>query len=337
MRYDHIYFSGIGTFLGEPEPVQSAIGRGEYSLAEARRSQQRAAAVVDEPPDAMPAPLMAVHAGREALRDLATRPDSILYGHVHHQGFEFWNPACYLRDQLGLPAGPGMALTVGAMSNSAVAGLELAADRITSGKDDAILVAAADRFGGARFPRWSTDRGIVYGDGAGAVVLSRQPGFAKLDATASWTDASLEGLHRGHEPFAAHPSGHIEVGLRKQQWLSSNSRAVVQARNSAGVTDVVKRALADAHLDLGDISFVCGPHYGRQLAHDQILQPLGVTEDRSTVQLGLDLGHLGAADQLVAFHYLTVSGAILPGDHVLLVGAGVGMTWTAAIVTVTRW
>ncbi|WP_431911150.1 hypothetical protein [Amycolatopsis thermoflava] len=40
---------------------------------------------------------------------------------------------------------------------------------------------------------------------------------------------------------------------------------------------------------------------------------------------------------LVAFHYLTVSGAVLPGDHVLLLGAGVGMTSTAAVLTILEF
>ncbi|MFJ8815262.1 ketoacyl-ACP synthase III family protein [Amycolatopsis thermoflava] len=334
MRYDDVYLRGIGVFLGEPEPLESAIARGEYSAAEAARSQQRAAAVIARPVDELPPPLMAVHAGREALRDIAELPDSVLYGHVHHQGLDFWSPACYLRDQLGLPAGPGVTVTVGAMSNSAIAGFELAADRIMSGQDDTVLVAVGDRFGGARFPRWSADPGIVYGDGAAAVVLTRRRGFAKLDATASWSDASLEGLHRGHEPFRhANSPAPLDIGLRKRQWLSSTTRSGVYARNANGVTEVVKRALADAQLDLADISVVCGPHYGRHLAHSQILQPLGIDESRSTTQLGLDLGHLGAGDQLVALHYLMASGAVVPGDHVLLLGAGVGMTWTAAVLT----
>lgn len=338
MRYEDIYVAGLGVHVGDPEPVEHAIARGEYTVEEARRTGQRAAAVAAEPPDRLPAPLMAVRAARQALSQTRLTPDSVLYGHVHFQGLDFWNAACYLREQLGIPAGPGVTLTLGAMSNSVVVGLELAADRLASCQDETVLVAAADRFGGTRFPRWSTDHGVVYGDGAAAAVLTRGTGIAKLIAAASWSDGSLEGLHRGEEPFAPADGARrtaLDIRARKRAWLANASATTVHTRNAVGVTDVVKRVLADADLDLAEVAVVCGPHYGRRLVRSQILEPLGLDARRSTLEFGLDVGHLGAADQLVAVHHLLRTGAVRVGDHVLLLGAGVGMTWTAAILTIT--
>jgi 3-oxoacyl-[acyl-carrier-protein] synthase-3 len=344
MRYDSIHICGLGVDLGHPESVDTALAGGQYSPAAARRSGQRAALAAPAPLEQMPPPRMAVRAAQRALQQATDRiarpviPESVLYGHVHYQGHDFWSPSCYIRDQLGIPAGPGITQTIGAMSNSAIAGLATAADRLTLGHDQAVLVAAGDRFGDVGFPRWSTDYGIVYGDGAAAAVLTREPGIAQVVAIADFSDGSMEAAQRGHSPFrpaSLAATCPLAVDRRKSEWLASTPRSVAVARTAAGTTDVVKRALSDAHLDLDDLAYLCAPHYGRHLTQTQILRPLGITEDRTATQLGLDLGHLGAADQLVALHHLLTTHAVRPGDHIMLLGAGIGMTWTATILTIT--
>jgi 3-oxoacyl-[acyl-carrier-protein] synthase-3 len=94
----------------------------------------------------------------------------------------------------------------------------------------------------------------------------------------------------------------------------------------------VKTALSDAGVDLPDIAKICAPHYGRRLVETQILRPLGITEDRTMTEFGLRVGHLGASDQVVALEHLLASGDAGPGDTVLLLGIGVGMTWTAVVL-----
>jgi 3-oxoacyl-[acyl-carrier-protein] synthase-3 len=78
--------------------------------------------------------------------------------------------------------------------------------------------------------------------------------------------------------------------------------------------------------------WVLCPHYGAQLLERHCLKPLGISADRTLDRLGRRYGHLGASDQVVALHHLQQHGPAEPGDYVLLLGIGVGMTWTAAIV-----
>ncbi|MFL6127406.1 3-oxoacyl-[acyl-carrier-protein] synthase III C-terminal domain-containing protein, partial [Actinophytocola sp.] len=110
------------------------------------------------------------------------------------------------------------------------------------------------------------------------------------------------------------------------------SATEVNARNGDAVARVVKTALADADLDLPDLARICAPHYGRRLVETQVLRPLGITEDRTMTELGLRVGHLGASDQIVALDHLLRGGEVAVGDHVLLLGIGVGMTWTAVLL-----
>ena len=175
----------------------------------------------------------------------------------------------------------------------------------------------------------------MYGDAGSAVVLSRRPGIARIRSIASFTDPSLEGLQRGDEPFrmasvAAHRP--VDIRLRKRQWLTQRSAIEVNGRNGDAVSTVVKTALADAGLDLPDLARICAPHYGRRLLETQVLRPLGIREDRTMTELGLRVGHLGASDQIVALDHLLRTGEVTDGDHVLLLGIGVGMTWTAVVL-----
>lgn len=335
MRVDDLHVNGVGCDLGALTPVAVPLAAGEFTADDAARTGQRSTAVAE-----LHGPELAVRAGREALRQARTttavQPSLCLHAGIYHSGIDFWHAASYVRDQLGIGAGPGLTLEVGAMSNSMIASMDVAASMLRGRPDhEAALITTGDRFGAPGFPHWSTDIGIVYGDAGSAVVMSRQPGIARIRSIASFTDPSLEGLQRGDEPFrlasvAAHRS--IDIRRRKRQWLSHRGATDVNVRNGDAVATVVKTALTDAGLDLPDLVKICAPHYGRRLVQTQILRPLGITEDRTMTELGLRVGHLGASDQIVALAHLLRDGETTVGDHVLLLGIGVGMTWTAVVL-----
>jgi 3-oxoacyl-[acyl-carrier-protein] synthase-3 len=337
MRFDDLHINGIGCDVGALTSVALPLAAGEFTADDAARTGQLSTAVAQRH-----GPELAVRAGREALRQARAAtgdevwPTLCLHAGIYHSGVDFWHAASYVRDQLGVGAGPGLTLELGAMSNSLVASVDVAASVLRGRPDhDAALITAGDRFGGTGFPHWSTDIGIVYGDAGGALVLSRRPGIARIRAIASFTDPSLEGLQRGDEPFrqasvAAHRA--IDIRRRKRQWMTRRSATEVNVRNGDAVSAVVKTVLADAGIDLPDLARICAPHYGRRLVETQILRPLGISEDRTMAELGLRVGHLGASDQVVALDHLLRSGEVADGDHVLLLGIGVGMTWTAVLL-----
>lgn len=337
MLLDDVHLNGIGCDVGDPVPVTVPLATGEFTVDDAARTGQLSTAVAR-----CSGPELAVRAGREALRQArattgeAVWPSLCLHAGIYHSGIDFWHAASYVRHQLGIGAGAGLTLEVNGMSNSVVAGIDLAASVLCGRPDrDTALVTAGDRFGPPGFPHWSTDIGIVYGDAGSAVVPSRRPGVARVVSVASFTDPSLEGLQRGDEPFrvasvAAHQP--VDIRRRKRQWLAAHSASEVNARNGDAVSAVVKTALSDAGLDLPDMARICAPHYGRRLVETQILRPLGITEDRTMTELGLRLGHMAASDQIVALDHLLRAGDVAAGDHVLLLGIGVGMTWTAVVL-----
>lgn len=337
MLFADVHLNGIGCDVGDPVSVAVPLAAGEFTVDDAARTGQLSTAVARRP-----GPEMAVRAGREALRQARVTagedvwPSLCLHAGIYHSGIDFWHAASYVRHELGIDAGAGLTLEVNGMSNSVVASIDLAASVLCGRQDrDAALITAGDRFGAPGFPHWSTDIGIVYGDAGSAVVLSRRPGIARVVSIASFTDPSLEGLQRGDEPFRAASvaaTEAIDIRRRKRQWLATRGASEVNARNGEAVSTVAKAALSDAGLDLPDMARICAPHYGRRLVETQVLRPLGITEDRTMTELGLRFGHMAASDQIVALDHLLRSGDVAVGDHVLLLGIGVGMTWTAVVL-----
>jgi 3-oxoacyl-[acyl-carrier-protein] synthase-3 len=254
------------------------------------------------------------------------------------RGIDFWSRAAYVRARLGLPAGRGIATELNAMSNSLVGGIDISARVLAGSPDlDTVLLTGGETFGPPAFDHLTADHGIAYGDGGSALILGRHPGLARILATSSYTDPSLEQLHRGDHRFV--PAGSTELGVerireRKRQYTNAVGAASVTRRNHHGVRAVIDEALHDAQLHLDQLRWVLLPHYGRHLLDTHCLQPLGITADRTLCHAGDQWGHIGPNDQIIGLTHLLARGAVVPGDHVALLGIGIGMTWTVAILRI---
>lgn len=332
MRYQGVVIERLGAVVGELVSVRQAIHNGRFSVRDAERTGQESIAVSAH----HTGPQLAVQAARQALA-AETGPVALhLHATIHDPGLDFWSASGYVADRVGVDV--RMTMSLNAMSNSAVAGMELAAGVLTArGVPGRALITTGDVFAMPRFDAWQADSGITYGDGAAAVLLGRgsSSGVADLMSTASYADPGLEGLHRGDEQWYSGSTHRPSVRLRqrKKQWLSTRAGAEeVDLRNAVGVSTVAKHALDDAEIDMSVVRWVLCPHYGASLLERQCLTPLGIGADRTLDWLGRRYGHLGASDQIVALHHLQRNGLAKPGDHVLLLGIGVGMTWTAAIL-----
>jgi 3-oxoacyl-[acyl-carrier-protein] synthase III len=333
LEYQGIVIEAVGSVIGDLVPAEKAIWDGRYSRERARRTGQESIAVAED----RTGPQLAVQAGQQVLARDSGWVSLHLHATIHDPGLDFWSASSYVADQLGLD--PAMTLSINAMSNSAVAGLELAASVLSSRADGSrALITAGDTFAMPRFDAWQGDSGIAYGDGGSALLVGRgsgKPGLAELVSTASYADPGLEGLHRGDEDWYSGDTSRPPVRLRqrKAQWLSANAGTdEVDLRNALGVATVTKEALYDAEIDMGDVRWVLCPNYGAALLDRHCLAPLGISHDRTMGHLGRRYGHMGASDQIVALHDLVQRGLVNPGEYVMLLGIGVGMTWTAAVV-----
>ncbi|HZF89904.1 ketoacyl-ACP synthase III family protein [Streptomyces sp.] len=296
-------------------------------------------------PDDISVPDMGVLAGRTALERAAhvvgDRIDLVVHASIYHQGRDHhWTSAPYIQRELGITG--AFAVNVEGMSNGGMAAIDLAMAQLEAGRGTSALVTTSDRFCPPGFDRWRGSYGIVFGDGSTAMVLSTAGGFARIHAIASLTDATMEQLHRGTEPFT-HAYGLVDdENLResKKSYLAQVGRESVLKRAEDALMSVVRSVLDKTGRELDDFAKILLPNMGRGLMEIQFFKPLGISADRTLWDWGRYTGHLGAGDLTAEVARLVEKKEVQPGDQVLLVGAGGGYSLTAAVVeieTVPDW
>jgi 3-oxoacyl-[acyl-carrier-protein] synthase-3 len=334
MRYEGMFVAAAAYRLPGRIAVADAVADGRFERSAARRADLESVSVADGEPPAV----MAAAAARAALGASGHDPgeiDLLLYADVYYQGHDLWPPASYVQRLAVGNRCPAIELRQ--MSNGGMAALELAAGFLAGTEGTAALLVTGDRFEPPGFDRWRSDSGTVYADGGTALVLSRRDGFAALRSLATTSDADLEGMHRGADPFGTAPFSHrprVDLDAHKKDFLTEYGLSRSVERINAGQDEVLKRALADAECELADIDLFVLPHFGLGRLSRTYLRRWGVTAAVTTWPWARTVGHLGAGDQYASLAHLVESGALRPGQRCLVAGVGAGFTWSIAVLEV---
>ena len=161
------------------------------------------------------------------------------------------------------------------------------------------------------------DRGtaILFGDGAGAVVLQAGDGPGHLLGYDLGVDGSaVNALYAKHGEFCQ---------MDGREVFRRAVRAMVDSAN---------RALARSGLTIDDIDWVV-PHQANMRIIQAAVDRLGWPLDRTSTNVER-VGNTSAASIPLALVSELDRGNIVPGDNVLLCGFGAGMTWASAVL---RW
>ncbi len=282
---------------------------------------------------------MAVAAAAEALDRGGLSPDRlsmVAVTSIHRSGHKrLSSTASYVQDALGNRRAVPFNLMQGC--NGSLIALTLACAHLnTAGPEDRALVVATDRFGTSSFDRYTGDYGIVYGDGAGAMVLSRRPSALRIRGVHTVSDPTLEALHRTREPLPETPElldGEHDVRAAKRAYLAERGRETLTEHTRAAVGTIRDSLLpGDAQDGLKHIVF---PSLGIELMRDNYFGVFADGMAKSLWGLSRTTGHLGSGDAPVGLYHLVEQGQLQPGDTVLLLGAGAGFTWTGVLIEVT--
>ncbi|BEK94713.1 ketoacyl-ACP synthase III family protein [Nocardia seriolae] len=337
MRWENLYVEGFGSYLpAEREFAADMVAAGRYDDTEYQKTRQVSAAVA-RPERGETAPELAVRAARAALADAAVDPaeiDVLVHAVVLHNGLEAWNCGAYLQDQLEIS--DCVPIEIRTACAGGVLGMELVG-RWCAGRGKG-LVTASDAWQLPLFDRWSSDSGLVYGDGGGAAVLGHAGGPFRVLSTSVVSDPKLERMHRGSSSMAmpqyAAP-GPIDLRARVAHFAQTRGVDEFWARNSAALSRCAEVALADSDSEHADIHTWILPNFGTVLLRKQCLEPLKLHPDQTLAARGLELGHTGAADPFIGLDQVRRSGVLSPGDRLLLTGIGVGFTWGCTVLEYT--
>ncbi|WP_158303253.1 ketoacyl-ACP synthase III family protein [Prauserella endophytica] len=334
MQWDDIYVAGLGAYLPPAASAEDAIAAGEYDAEELEANG--ITSVLVEPK--LAAPEMAVLAARDAITHSAVDVGDIrlvFHSSLWYQGVDMWPAASYVaRFAVGDSV---VAFDVQQQCNAAVGAMDLAASRLLFERGrgmagGAALLTTGDRFAMPGVDRWRTERGLPYGDGGTAMLLSTESGFARLLSTYTVSDNGLEQVLRGEKFHDTYQPGPLDITSRIAYHFANNGgMRASTVRLAEAVKASVAGALAEAKTEFGDLGGVVIPAAGRAKLDWQLSQLVGIHEEQTSWTFARTHGHLGAGDQFAGLRHLLLEGVVKPGDRVLMVGGGAGLTATSAV------
>ncbi|MEX2628884.1 MAG: beta-ketoacyl-ACP synthase III [Tistlia sp.] len=235
-------------------------------------------------------------------------------------------PATATQIQARLGMTRGAAFDVQAVCSGFVYGLAIADNFIRTGQASTALVVGAETF--SRILDW-TDRTtcVLFGDGAGAVVLRAGPGEGgAADRGVLSTHIYSDGTHHDALYVDGGPSSTRTTGHLRMQGREVFRHAVVR------MAEAIDTALESNGLTPGDIDWMV-PHQANARIIEAMAKRLNLPLDRVVMTVDRH-ANTSAASIPLALAEAAGDGRIGSGDLVLLEAMGGGFTWGSALV---RW
>lgn len=318
-----VYVSGVNAYVPPGRiGIETAIAEGRYDEARARVDGFTAVSVEDT----LDVPAMALRAAEPLVGDAdRDRIGTLAFTSIHRHGYALlWPPASHLQKMLRLPS-TARVMGISHGCNGAFLAASLAVDLIGAGSLGDHLVVGADRFGGSGFDRFNSDLGTLYGDAASAIRFSAKPGPMRVVAFALESEPRLEEMYRAEAPGLEGPGDH-RIKEAKRAFLERRGRPHFEELFTSALLRLRRRLTAQVALDERPADFVVYPNVGAGLSAALYDRALGDLARENVWAYGRSIGHTGVSDQLIGLCRLLDDGLVRAGSHVLLVGAGNGLS-----------
>lgn len=269
---------------------------------------------------------LALAAAQAALDDAKLDPQEIDLIILATSTPDYTFPATATKVQARLGIHHGAAFDLQAVCSGFVYGLATADNFLRCGQHKRALVIGAETF--SRILDWE-DRTtcVLFGDGAGAVVLEAQDGEGTL-ADRGVLASKLRSDGRYHDKLYVDGgvSATQTVGHLRMEGRDVFRHAVVN------IAEIMKEVLDEAGVDAQEIDLFV-PHQANRRILMGTAKKLGI--DVNKVMMTLDKqGNTSAASIPLALAQAQNTGRLKKGDLILLEAMGGGFTWGAALV---RW
>ena len=267
---------------------------------------------------------LAVAATQAALSDAGMAADEIDLIVLATSTPDNTFPATATAVQAALGISRGAAFDLQAVCSGFVYALATADALIKAGQSRTALVIGSETF--SRILDW-TDRTtcVLFGDGAGAVVLRAQQGEGTLsDRGILACKLHSDGRYGDKLYVDGGPSSTRTVGYLRMEGKEVFRHAVTN------IAAVMEETIESAGLKPSDIDWFV-PHQANKRILDGTAKKLGVDKDKVVVTLDRH-GNTSAASVPLAFDVAVKDGRIKRGDLVLMEAMGGGFTWGAVLV-----
>jgi 3-oxoacyl-[acyl-carrier-protein] synthase III len=269
---------------------------------------------------------LALHAARAALAHAKVDAQSIDLIVLATSTPDHTFPASAVSVQAGLGITQGAAFDVQAVCSGFVYALATVDGLLRTGTFKRALVVGSETF--SRILDWK-DRTtcVLFGDGAGAVVLDAQdqPG-TREDRGLLTSRLRSDGRYKDKLYVDGGPSSTQTVGHLRMEGRDVFRYAV------GAITDVIEAVFRDTGYTADDIDWFV-PHQANKRIIDGAAHKLGIAPEKVVMTLDRH-GNTSAASIPLALADAVADRRIKRGDLILLEAMGGGFTWGAALV---RW
>jgi len=230
--------------------------------------------------------------------------------------------ASLVQDALG--AGRAGAFDLMAACTGFIFALNMAAQSIRSGSIRNALVIGSETL--SRWINWE-DRTtcVLFGDGAGALVLQANERPGGILGCVMRSDGSGGELLSIPAGGSRHPAS-AETLARKMHTIHMNGREVFRFATRVMAT-ATREAAARSGWRLSDVSLII-PHQANLRIIEAAARGLHLPMDKFMVNIG-DYGNTSTASIPIAVCEAVSDGRVRPGDNLIMVGFGGGLTWGA--------
>ena len=276
-----------------------------------------------------PTSVLAIKAAERALAAAKVKPeelDFILCATVTPD-MVFPSVACLVQAALG--ATKAAALDISAGCTGFIYGMEVARSMVMSDPGRKILLIGAEEL--TKITDW-TDRSscILFGDGAGAVVLGATEGERGILSTFLGADGNLGDLIYQPGGGSLRPASHETVDGKMHVIRMAGNKVFPHAVRKMG--DAATKALEAAGVTQDQLDVLI-PHQANFRIIDAIGRHLNLPMEKVYVNIDR-YGNTSSASIPIALDEAVRNGRITPGKYVMLVAFGAGLTWGAVLI---RW
>jgi 3-oxoacyl-[acyl-carrier-protein] synthase-3 len=230
--------------------------------------------------------------------------------------------------QRALKAKRAWVFDLAAACSGFVYGLSIVQQFIESGRIENALIIGAETL--TKITDW-TDRTscILFGDGAGAVVLQRaDDGRRGILYSTMYSDGERWEALNCQAYGSRHPASK-ELDDPKKIYMQIKGREVYQ-QAIRRIVETVDECLRACNVTLDDVGMIISHQMNARII-ESASKRLGVPQDKVFINIA-EYGNTSAASVPIAFDECVRTGRLKRGDIVVLVAFGAGLTWGANVI-----
>lgn len=279
---------------------------------------------------------MGVKAGRRALAMAgieAAELDIVIWNGAQHKDYPNWLAGLKVAEELG--ATNAWSFDMEAMCGSMMAGMEVARSLMVANPRYRTVMLVSGYRNADMIDLSVKETSFMYDLGAGGAAVVLRCGHEEnvLLGTSFKGDGSFSEdcvvEVGGSAKWPPEPADAERMHFVVRD-VDSFKRKLGE-RTLPNFYHVIDDALALSNLARQQIDYLAILHFKRS-THEAVVSELGLTAEQTTYLE--NYGHVGQNDQIISLEEGLAAGKIKDGSNIVMVGAGLGFVWAAAVV---RW